>query len=240
MSSTPAAPHEELSPQARSLAEQHMPLVRRIAAGLFRDRAFHGIPFEEFVQFGMQGLLQAAMRFDASRGYAFETYASHRIRGAILSGLDISTEVNLQVAARRRMLAERVESLVAPAPDDEAAPALPQEQALGRLVQVSIGLAIAFMLEDTTMFEAEGVHHWDDGSANVAYRQLQQRLRHALAALGEQERRVVEGHYFLHEAFEDIAAAMSLSKGRISQIHKRALQRLRGELASLRLADFIA
>ncbi|TAK73707.1 MAG: sigma-70 family RNA polymerase sigma factor [Aquabacterium sp.] len=238
MTSTPVAP-QELSPEARELAERHMPLVHRIAAVLFRDRSFHGIPFEEFVQFGMQGLLQAAMRFDASRGFSFETYASHRIRGAILSGLDISTEVNLQVAARRRLLAERVGSLAAPAEDD--APAQPSpEGALGRLVQVSIGLAIAFMLDDTTMYEAEGVHHWDDGSANLAYRQLQRRLRGALDKLNEQERRVVEGHYFLHEAFEDIAAAMALSKGRISQIHKKALQRLHAELASLRLADFVA
>lgn len=219
---------------------QYMPLVKMIAGSLFGMRFFDGIPFEEYVQYGVEGLLQAIRRYDPALGAKFETYAQHRIKGAIMSGLEKSSEVNQQVATLRRMARERIESLIG-AEDDNVPPALDDDPqaAFDRLVEVSLGLAVAFMLDDSGMFQQGGSFHWDDGPSNLAYKQLQQRLLGAMTALNDKERAVLEWHYFQHESFEIAAEHMGLSKGRVSQLHRNALRKLREALTVRHLGDLV-
>jgi len=204
------------------LVAMYLPMVRKIAGSLFAQRHFDGVPFDEYMQFGAVGLLQSIDRYDPRHGVKFETYAQHRIKGAIVSGLEKSTEVNQQVATMRRIAHERIDSLVdAPAPITPGGAPNPRA-AFDKLVEVSLGLAVAFMLDDSALFR--------DGPNNLAYKQLQQRLFGAMAALNDKERAVLEAHYFQHEAFEEIAQQLALTKGRISQLHRNALAKLRQAL----------
>lgn len=217
---------------------RHLPLVRRIAGSVFGMRVDDGVPFEEYVQFGLEGLLQSMLRYDPARGAQFETYASHRIRGAILSGLEKSSEINQQVATRRRLTQERLSSLIE-LPAAEPSQEVPESpRGLAHLIDVAIGLAVAFMLEDTGLYQNEQGSHWDDGPANLAYKQLHDRLHKALVELDESEQRVIELHYFRHIPFETIASELKLSKGRISQIHRKALLKLRQTLSQSGLGEF--
>jgi RNA polymerase sigma factor for flagellar operon FliA len=212
------------------LVAMYLPMVRKIAGSLFAQRHFDGVPFDEYMQFGAVGLLQSIDRYDPRHGVKFETYAQHRIKGAIVSGLEKSTEVNQQVATMRRIAHERIDSLVdAPAPITPGGAPNPRA-AFDKLVEVSLGLAVAFMLDDSALFRPEGGTSWDDGPNNLAYKQLQQRLFGAMAALNDKERAVLEAHYFQHEAFEEIAQQLALTKGRISQLHRNALAKLRQAL----------
>jgi RNA polymerase sigma factor for flagellar operon FliA len=70
-----------------------------------------------------------------------------------------------------------------------------------------------------------------DGYASLALRQMRGRLRAAVAGLPQAERRVLEGHYFQQQPFAEIAEALGVTRGRVSQIHKRGLGLLRAELA---------
>lgn len=216
---------------------RHLPLVRRIAGSVFGMRVDDGVPFEDYVQFGIEGLLQSMQRYDSTRGAQFETYASHRIRGAILSGLEKSSEINQQVATRRRLTQERLNSLIEQ-PSAEAGQGLEPLRGLAHLIDVAIGLAVAFMLEDTGLYQKEQSSHWDDGPANLAYKQLRDRLHQALVELEPSEQRVIERHYFQHMPFETIASEMKLSKGRVSQIHRKALLKLRQSLNQSGLGEF--
>jgi len=208
-------------------AMSYMPLVRIVASSVHNIHRFNGVPFEEYIQFGMEGLLQAMDRYDPSLGARFETYASYRIRGAILSGLEKSTEVNQQVATLRRLRDDRLGSLVDGARD---AGAEQVDAAFARLVDVSVGLAVAFMLDDTALYIHDDIPHWDDGAANLSFKQLQRRLLAALDTLTDKERMIIDGHYFDHQNFEQLAVALALSKGRISQLHRQALEKLRDSL----------
>lgn len=220
----------------------HLPLVRRIAAALYARRSFDGVPFDEYIQFGSEGLVQAARRFNPALGVKFETYASRRVRGAIVSGLEKSTEINQQVSTLRRVAQERLASISEHHPPAEAGSV---EQALARLVNASVGMAIAFMLDDTALYQTEGdsagagITHWRDGAANMAYQQLVRRLNQAFEHLTGNERQVLERHYFEHEAFEHIARTMGVTKGRISQLHRAGLTRLRTVLGSETLGDWV-
>lgn len=216
-------------------------MVKRIAGNIFGVRSFDGIPFEEYVQYGVEGLLQAFQRYDPALGAKFETYAQFRIKGAIVSGLEKSSEVNQQVATLRRMAQERIDSLIANS--DGAVPTLQNDPqaAFDRLVETSLGLAVAFMLDDSGLFQHNGSTHWDDGPSNLAYKQLQQRLLAAMTDnLTDNERAVLEWHYFEHESFDVAADQLGLSKGRISQLHRSALRKLRTALTVHKLSELIA
>ncbi|MGC4061437.1 MAG: sigma-70 family RNA polymerase sigma factor [Aquabacterium sp.] len=219
---------------------QYLPMVKKIAGSLFGLRFFDGVPFEEYVQFGAEGLLQAIQRYDPTLGAKFETYAQHRIKGAIMSGLEKSTEVNQQVATLRRMAQERIDSLIDAADEGQPRPQVTDAQAaFDRLVNVSLGLAVAFMLDDSGLFQSGTATSWDDGPNNLAYKQLQQRLMGAMNSLNDKERAVLEWHYFQHESFEVAAQQLGLSKGRISQLHRSALQKLRQALTVRQLGKLI-
>jgi RNA polymerase sigma factor for flagellar operon FliA len=205
----------------------HLPLVRAIAARLYRARWNDALAFEEYVQMGALGLLEAAGRFDAGRGVSFGAFASWRIAGSILNGLERATEQHQQLAARRRWAAGRVSSLAADGPPCSDGSL---EERLAALVRVAVGLAVGFMLEGSGMYCGGGEATARDGSAELADRQLGRRLRDALRGLPSQERRVLEEHYFEHRPFADIAAALRLTRGRVSQLHKRGIDRLRDRL----------
>lgn len=227
-------------PQKDELVLRYLPLVRKIASSLYVIRSFDGVPFDEYLQFGAEGMLQALQRYDPSLGVKFESYAQHRIKGAIMSGLEKSTEVNQQVVTLRRLAQERVASVLAINDSDVQAtePEMPTT-AFDRLVQASVGLAVAFMLEDSALFQAGESTSWDDGASNLIYKQLQNKLKTAMEALTDKERAVLDWHYYQHEPFEVAAHQMGLTKGRVSQLHRSALQKLRKALAVTQLGELI-
>lgn len=210
----------------QKLVLEHLPLVRAIASRLYRLRWNQSVEFDDYCQMGSVGLVEAAQRYDPGRGAEFGTFASWRISGAILNGLMHSTEQHAQAAARKRLLDSRIGDL-----RDAAGSEASIEASLARLAQVAVGLAVGFMLEGTAMFDNGASVDRFDGYASLALRQLRARVIASVASLPAQEQRVIELHYFQQRPFAEIAEDLSLTRGRISQIHKNALQRLRTLLA---------
>jgi RNA polymerase sigma factor FliA len=211
------------------LVVKHLPLVRTLAGKLYRMRWDNSVHFDDYCQMGAIGLIEAAQRYDPTRGAQFGTFASWRITGAILNGLENASEVHQQRAARRRLRGERIESLRmstdgGPAADDTVA------GALARISKLAIGLAVGFMLEGSGLYSNGEETTARDGYCNLATKQLRQRLGHAVEALPLQERTVIQGHYFQQRPFIEIAEQLGLTKGRISQIHRHAVEHLRSTL----------
>ncbi|WP_170304376.1 sigma-70 family RNA polymerase sigma factor [Duganella radicis] len=206
------------------LAALYMPFARMLAAKMYAGRTHHHVEFDDYLQYARVGLLEAVDRYDVSRGYKFETYAGSRINGAILSGMESYSEVHEQVAARKRIVEERMASL-----QDAPRPADKQEDLFGYLAELAIGLAVGFALDQTGMFEAAepAVSHYDYTYAGVELRQLRARLKSLVNELPGKHRQVIHSHYLQQMPFDEIARALSISKGRVSQIHKEALLRLR-------------
>lgn len=201
------------------LVNAYTVLVRRCAARCFARRVGHELEYADFVQFGMVGLLECIDRFDPDRGARFETYATYRIEGAILSGISSLSELQQQVDARRRVLRERNQSLLSGAESHGSA--------LERLAEVSIGLALGFALEDSGLYEDGEAATPDNAYSRVEMTQLKLRLAELVQRLPEQQRAVIDWHYFQQVKFEDIAVSLTLTKGRVSQIHHSALRGLR-------------
>ncbi|WP_457331682.1 sigma-70 family RNA polymerase sigma factor [Rhizobacter sp. P5_C2] len=217
--------HYRLAPDGAlrdALVRRYEKLVRMLAAKAFAQRFSAELEFSDYFQFGMVGLLEALDRFDPGHGVRFEAFGARRITGAILDGVESLSEKQRQIATRQALRRERAASL-----RENATAAQRPADLLDRLAGVAIGLALGLLLEDTGMYSNGVEPAVDNAYQQIELRQLQQRVRDAVQQLPAQERLVITLHYLQLRPFEQIATEQNLSKGRISQIHHRALARLR-------------
>jgi RNA polymerase sigma factor for flagellar operon FliA len=206
------------------LVTLYLPFARIMAGKLYAGRTHREVEFDDYLQFARVGLVEAVDRFEPARGFKFETFAASRISGAILSGMASYSEIHEQVAARQRIVAARLASLRGgAAPADDAA------GLFGYLAEMAIGLAIGFALDNSGMYQERGAErlHLADSYTGVELRQLGETLNGMLDALPGKHRQVIAYHYLQQIAFEEIAGMLQLSRGRIAQIHKEALLKLR-------------
>ncbi|MEE8058556.1 MAG: sigma-70 family RNA polymerase sigma factor [Pseudomonadales bacterium] len=207
-----------------ALIEHYSKLVRMVAASLYGKRPDDEIEFDEYYQFGLVGLIQSVDRYRPDKNAAFETFASYRIRGAILNGLEKVTERRDQSAFRARMRKERLASL------SDTNNKKQNSSLFEEMVNLTLGLAVGFMLEDTSLIQKDEANYDDRAYQSTELSRLKSLLVDAVDTLSERERLVIQYHYFQQTPFENIADILSVSKGRVSQIHKRALMAIREKL----------
>lgn len=222
------------------LIEGYLPYARVVAATYYARRMHDEIEFDEYLQLARLGMLEALDRYDPAAGAQFKTFAARRMHGAILDGLEQLTEKQRQIAVRKRLQSQRLQSL-----KEEAGPSQPSlEDASGdglfqRLADLGIGLALGFLLEDTGMFsdELDSRALPDNHYQHIELRQTRRQLRQLVDRLPEVERLVIRGHYLQNQRFDEIADELGLSKGRISQIHKQALVSMRQLIGARQRCD---
>ncbi|HHV94630.1 MAG TPA: FliA/WhiG family RNA polymerase sigma factor [Firmicutes bacterium] len=235
-------------PKAReSLVTAYLHLVKYIAG-----RMAVGLPntveYEDLVSYGIFGLLDAIEKYDTSRGVRFESYASTRIRGAILDGLRSVDWVPRSVRLKARQLAQNMaeleDKLGRPPTDEELQNAmgitadeyakLLQETAATTLLSLdepwSEGGHDGEKLRLTDMVADTGR---EDPAALVARESLLEMLTEAIEALPERERLVITLYYYEELTLKEIGKVLDVSESRVSQLHTKALSRLRGKLARL-------
>ena len=202
----------------------------------------HSIELGDLVQDGMIGLIDAACRFDEARGIKFETFAERRVRGAMIDALRRDAWPRGVRRQRRELEAAREELRrelgAEPSLADLAARIGSDEVRLGRTI-VRINT-----IESTSPLSAgENV----DGSSlppalvpsepvspDRAYeeREVKDRIRAAIASLPPRERKVIGLYYYGEATMKQIGAEIGVNESRVSQLHARAVQRLRKALGA--------
>lgn len=233
--------------QARErLLALHLPYARVVAASYYARRTHNEVEFEEYLQLASLGMVESVDRFDPTRGVQFRTFAARRMHGSILNGLERLTEKNQQISVRRRVQQERVEAAKAAAGERKTSgtAAEKQDDLFRYLAEVGVGLALGVLLEGTGMVDDESFGNAAVGaSPEVSYfrqselQRLQKMVREQLQRLTEQEQTVIRYHYLQEFPFEQIAKHMNLSKGRISQIHRSAVTRLKEMFTQIGACD---
>lgn len=235
-------------PVARDRLVQHYTAYARVVAASYYGKRYNDdAEFGDYFQLACVGLLEAVDRFDPAYGVKFKSFAAKRIEGAILDGLERISERQQQSMARARLAAQRLEAVKAMANarhEAEGASAgtgkpgsRTPEQLLEFVAEVGIGLALTWLLEGTGMLEAGEPSEHQPFYRSVQLRQLRERIHALVRALPTQEQQVIRGHYLQEQPFEQIAAAMQLTRGRISQLHRQALGRLKSSLQAARDLD---
>lgn len=173
-------------------------------------------------QWAYEGLLQAIDSYDPLRGAPFPGFARRRIVGSIRDGLSRATELDAQMSARRRIERERLRSL-----KDDAR----ESDAIQRLADVAVGLAIGLMLDGTKLIASDDQPDPSPSAYDsLVWRQTQSRLTRAVACLPKREAMIIMNHYEHGLSFAHIAELLGLSKGRVSQLHRAALQKLHAKI----------
>ncbi|WP_048437859.1 sigma-70 family RNA polymerase sigma factor [Caenimonas sp. SL110] len=217
----------------QKLIALHMPAASTLARVCYSKRIHDEIEYDDYHQLAAVGLLESLDRYDPQFGVQFKTFAAQRMHGSIIDGIARLTEKQQQIAARQRAEAKR-RAVIKEAADAPAKGVRNAEQALRYVAEVGIAFALSWILDGTGMIEADdspaqgpGVQHF---YRNVQLRELRQRIAQIVETLPPQERRVIRSHYFQEVAFEEIAATMQLTRGRISQIHRRGLELIKDRL----------
>lgn len=224
------------------LVDEFIPTIR-YHASVLKHRLPPHIEMDDLVSSGVVGLLDAADRFDASRGIKFKTYAEFRIRGTMLDYLremDYFPRSARQHANRLQAAYARVEArLGRPAEDQEAADELgiPLEELQRQLSRFS-GLTV-FSLEesqDAADGAATGVAQIlaaaarDEAREEEWLRDLKDTLGKAIDMLPAREKQLIALYYSEDLTMNEISMIFKVGEPRVCQLHAQAVMRLRGKL----------
>ncbi|RZA18363.1 MAG: sigma-70 family RNA polymerase sigma factor [Proteobacteria bacterium] len=209
------------------LFDHYRTFARRLAQSQFRKRKEGNFDLGDIEQLAYEALIQSVDRFEPYKSVPFEAFARMRINGHIANGLAQTSEAAAQYRYRQRAERDRLRSLHNPA-DALADP-------IAALSSLSAAIAIGLMLEADFSSAVEAIPDPAPSAYDsLAWNELHGQVHQLIDALPDQEAYVVQQHYRNDVSFQQIAVLMGLSNGRVSQIHRAALQRLRGRLAKLR------
>jgi len=236
-------------PAPSELLAQHAPLVRRLALQLIA-RLPASVELDDLIQVGMMGLLDAAEKYQDDQGAKFETYASQRIRGAMLDELRANDWVSrgLRKASRGVSMAVRAqEQKLGRAPSEsEIAQAMELPlAAYQQLLQEIHGCQLVYYEDfergDSENLESSFLDRQDHGERALADEPLTQLLqgdfrRQLIAAIGElpeREQLLLSLYYDEELNLREIGAVLDVTQSRVCQLHSQAINRLRAGLAEV-------
>lgn len=187
------------------------------ASKLYRQLSITNMELEEFKQSAYQGVLEAIDRFEPTHDIQFKSFAVHRVRGAILTSLPKLSESSAYYAQRGRFL----DTDRQPTADIDLSPST---EPLGWLINLVVDLAVDFLLQDseTGVSQLTG-----DFYSSPEINTMSHRMRDNVATLDEPMRSIIQLYYFEDLSYGKIAQLIELSNGRISQLHKKALELLK-------------
>jgi RNA polymerase sigma factor FliA len=220
-------------PVPETLVRSHMQLVRKIAWHV-HARVASTIEIEDLVQIGMIALVEAANAFE-DRGHAFATYATMRIRGAMIDHLRKSASICRSAMARRREMKaarERLEARFGRGPTDaEMAEELGLEAADYRVLvddtQSARHESLDEIYSDHSMWFADVEDRADEALEREG---LKRAIAEGIRTLPEREAMVLQLYFVEEMNLDEIGATLGVGAARICQIKKAALDKLRRSL----------
>lgn len=231
-------PSQELREQ---LIIEYSQLVKLVAGRLSMYLGYN-VDYDDLVSYGIFGLIDAIDKFDLTKNVKFETYASLRIRGAILDQIRKMDWIPRTVRQRQRKMDEAIKLIEMRtgkmATDEELAAELEisQDELCNWQSQLKVTNVVSL-----NEFEENGSEPVIDQSHQsrfsrpeevVEEAELKQMLVESLEILTEKERMVIELYYYEELTLKEISRVLEVSESRVSQLHTKALNKMRGKMGS--------
>ncbi|MGB0222555.1 MAG: RNA polymerase sigma factor FliA [Luminiphilus sp.] len=214
------------------LVNQHLPLVKRLASQLAVKLPSH-IEIEDLIQVGLIGLLKAVEDYQSDSGAVFSTYATIRIRGAMLDelrGRDWLPRSVQRDLGRVAAAIEKVEQRVGrPASEKEIADELDMNLEDYRVLAGELACARISQLDEAELPPGD-----DEPAEQVAQETRRTALANAITTLPEKEGLMLSLYYSDGLNLKEIGLVLGVSESRVSQIHGQAVARLKSKLSDWR------
>ncbi|MDR2561163.1 MAG: FliA/WhiG family RNA polymerase sigma factor [Holophagales bacterium] len=238
----PAEPENDHIASRDALVMEHLPLVKYIAYKIFsRLPSTSKFDVEDLINNGIIGLIDAADRFDPERNLKFSTFAEHRIRGEILDRLRNMERVPRTSWKNKRKIDAAIQAIeqekCRAATDEEIAEHLGISldelyATLDELKGISLGI-----FADSETADGENIidiipdPDTEDPHLRLQESEVRKILKDAISKLPDNQRDTVEMYYFHELNMKEIGEKLNnISESRVSQLHTKAMLRLRKEL----------
>ncbi|MCL2199614.1 MAG: FliA/WhiG family RNA polymerase sigma factor [Defluviitaleaceae bacterium] len=217
----------------------YAPLVKYVAGRLLVHIGQH-VEFDDLVGYGIFGLIDAIDKYDNAKGVKFETYASFRIRGAIIDHIRRMDWVPRTLRQKNKQLEQAYTKL-----EDELG-RQPTDEELAEKLELSVEEAQDLMRKSSVLslvslddymeqnyessFTSLVANRVDSPEEQTERQERKAMLADAISKLTEKEKLVITLYYFEDLTLKEISSIMKVSESRISQIHTKAITRLQGKL----------
>ncbi|MCT4606748.1 MAG: FliA/WhiG family RNA polymerase sigma factor [Marinisporobacter sp.] len=222
------------------LIVKYIDLVKIIAGRLYANYR-NNTEFEDLVSYGIFGLLDAIDKFDPSKNVKFETYAYIRIRGAIIDQLRTLDWIPRSVRQKYKKIEDAYKTienkLGRSANDQEVAHELNISVAelnsmLGEVHSFSV-ISLEEKISNNANFTIMDEDISTEPQQSLEKEEVKKILLESLNQLAEREKKIVELYYYSELTYKEISAILGVSESRISQLHTKAIMKLRGKLAKV-------
>lgn len=218
---------------------EYAPLVKLVAGRLSMYLGYN-VEYDDLVGYGVFGLIDAIEKFDCMKEVKFETYASLRIRGAILDQIRKMDWIPRTVRQKQKKIDAAMKDVELregrSATDNEVAENLgiTEEEYLDWQGQMKVTNLVSLneFMEQGSEIPHETSHseQFDSPEEVVEKRELKEMLMQALDLLTEKEKKVILLYYYDELTLKEISSVLEVSESRISQLHTRALQKMKTKL----------
>lgn len=218
---------------------EYAPLVK-IVAGRLNMYLGYNVEYDDLVGYGIFGLIDAIDKFDYGKGVKFETYASLRIRGAILDQIRKMDWIPRSLRQKQKKIDAAISKIENTygrnATDEEIAKeiGIDTDELLNWQGQAKITNIVSL----DEFIEASGEKEMGFVRSNafeqpenvVMKNELKQQLADSLTSLTEKERKVILLYYYEELTLKEISVVLEVSESRVSQLHTKALQKMKAKL----------
>lgn len=218
---------------------EYAPLVKLVAGRLSMYLGYN-VEYEDLVSYGIFGLIDAIDKFDCLKDVKFETYASLRIRGSILDQIRKMDWIPRTVRQRQRELDRAMQEIEVekgrPATDEELAVKLniSGDELCEWQCQVKVTNVVSlneFMETGAEVPNEKNLaSHYEGPEEVLDKKELKEKLMEAIDVLTDKERKVILLYYYEELTLKEISYTLEVSESRVSQLHTRALQKMKEKL----------
>lgn len=218
---------------------EYAPLVK-VVAGRLSMYLGYNVEYEDLVSYGIFGLIDAIDKFDTEKEVKFETYASLRIRGAILDQIRKMDWIPRTVRQKQKKIDEAIKKIEMQTGKTALEQDIAQELGVSgeelsewqsQLKVTNIVSLNEFMEQGSEpVMDARNNSHFIQPEERVQETELKEKLNEAIQQLTEKERKVILLYYYEELTLKEISKILTVSESRVSQLHTKALAKMQKSL----------
>lgn len=226
---------------------EYAPIVKLVAGRLSMYLGYN-VEYEDLVSYGIFGLIDAIDKYDFNKNVKFETYASLRIRGAILDQIRKMDWIPRTLRQKQKKLEQAMHEFevefgrAATSEELSKKMDISVEELKGLVNQTQIASLVSLdeYLEQGSDISPEGNNKscFESPEQVIDRQELKRTLTEAIEALNDNEQKVIAFYYFEELTLKEISKVLGVSESRVSQLHTKALKKMREKIGKENMGIF--